>query len=272
MRIYISADIEGVAGVVTGAHTSPSGFEYERARRWMTAEVVAACEAAFKAGASAIVVSDSHGSGENLLLEELPDRVEVVRSWPRPLSMMQGLETGPFAAALLLGYHSGAHHENGIMAHTITGEILALRLNGMAASETVLSAAIAGHFDVPVALATGDDAYCAHAREVLAGVETAEVKWAHGSLAARTMKPSAACALIAQKTTVALAGLAALRPFVLDPPITVDVTLRGRLQAELLDYLPYVERTGATSVRHVAQDMVAASKFLEFITTYKPHD
>ena len=272
MRIYISSDIEGVAGVVTGAHTSPSGFEYERAREWMTAEVTAACEAAMEAGATEIVVSDSHGSGENLLLERLPDPVQVVRSWPRPLSMMQGLETGPFAAALLLGYHSGAHHNDGIMAHTITGEIMALKLNGMAASETVLSAAIAGHFGVPVALATGDDAYCAHARQVLAGVETAEVKWAHGSLAARTMKPSAACNLIAEKTKVALAGLAALKPFVIDPPITMDVVLRGRLQAELLDYLPNVERTGATSVRHVAQDMVAASKFLEFITTYKPND
>ena len=85
------------------------------------------------------------------------------------------------------------------------------------------------------------------------------------------MKPSLACALIAEKTTAALAGLAALNAFVLDPPITIEVTLQDRLQAELLDYLPDVERTGATSVRHVARDMVAASKFLEFITTYKAH-
>jgi len=174
MRLYISADIEGVAGVVTFHQTGPKSFEYERARRWMTGEVVAACHAARDCGVTDIVVSDSHGSGENLLLEEFPAGVQIVRSWPRPLAMMQGLEIGPFDAAFLLGYHAGAHHEAGVIAHTMTGQILELRLNGVQASETVLSAAIASHFGVPVAMVSGDDAYCAHAGEVFA---TSSQRW-----------------------------------------------------------------------------------------------
>lgn len=270
MRLYISSDIEGVAGVVTDQHTGPKGFEFERARAWMTGEVVAACRAALAAGVSEIVVSDSHGSGQNLLLDELPGEVQVVRSWPRPLAMMQGLETGPFDAAFLLGYHTGAHHDAGVMAHTMTGQIAALRLNGTPASETVLSAAIAGHYGVAVALVSGDDAYCAHAREALGEVETAEVKWAYGTLSARTMKPELARRLIAERASLALARLADFRPMRIATPVTMEIDFKGRMQAELLAYLPIVERIGAASVRHVAADMLAASKFLEFVTTYTP--
>jgi len=97
MRIYISADIEGIAGVVTREHTRPEGFEYQSARIWMTDSVAAAANAAFAAGASEVVISDSHGNAQNLLLDRLPRAVQVVRSWPRPLSMMQGMESGDYA-------------------------------------------------------------------------------------------------------------------------------------------------------------------------------
>ena len=92
MKIYISADLEGVVGAVTGEQLNPSGFEYERFREFMTAEVNACITAAVTAGATEIIVSDSHGNGQNLLIEKLPKDVLVVRSWPRPLAMMQGLD------------------------------------------------------------------------------------------------------------------------------------------------------------------------------------
>ena len=92
MKIYISADMEGVAGVVTDAQLGPEGFEYQRFREFMTAEVVAAIDAARMAGATEILVSDSHGNGQNLLIEKLPDDVMIVRSWPRELGMMEGID------------------------------------------------------------------------------------------------------------------------------------------------------------------------------------
>src|SRR6476661_4368716 len=92
MKIYISADMEGIVGVVTADQLGPQGFEYNRFREFMTEEVKAAVEAAFEAGATEIVVSDSHGNGENLLIEKLPKNITVVRSWPRPLMMMQGID------------------------------------------------------------------------------------------------------------------------------------------------------------------------------------
>src|SRR5579864_6448097 len=98
LKVYISVDMEGVAGVVTADQLLPAGFEYERFRGFMTAEAVAAIQGARDAGATAIVVSDSHGNGENLLIEQLPSDVTLVRSWPRPLTMMEGIDSS-FAAA-----------------------------------------------------------------------------------------------------------------------------------------------------------------------------
>src|SRR5687767_6142255 len=106
MKIYISADMEGVVGVVTNEQLGPQGFEYQRFREFMTQEVNAAIEAAFEAGATEIVVSDSHGNGQNLLIEKLPKNILLVRSWPRPLMMMQGIDE-TFAGAIFLGYHTG---------------------------------------------------------------------------------------------------------------------------------------------------------------------
>ncbi|MGB1842334.1 MAG: M55 family metallopeptidase, partial [Longimicrobiales bacterium] len=92
LKVYISADLEGVVGVVTGDQLGPSGFEYGRFRQFMTNEVNAAISAAREMGATEILVSDSHGNGENLLMEQLPDDIQLIRAWPRPLMMMEGID------------------------------------------------------------------------------------------------------------------------------------------------------------------------------------
>ena len=112
MKIYISADLEGVAGVVTEQQLDPAGFEYERFREFMTAEVNVAIEACFEAGATEVLVSDSHGNGQNLLIDRLPDQVSVIRSWPRPLMMMEGIDE-TFAGAIFLGYHCATTNPTG---------------------------------------------------------------------------------------------------------------------------------------------------------------
>ena len=105
-----------------------------------------------------MVVSDSHGNGQNLLLDELPDNVRVVRSWPRPLGMMQGIEEGGFVGACLIGYHAGASNPSGILAHTLYGLVIReVRINGKVIPEAGISAGIAAHFGVPIIMISGNE-------------------------------------------------------------------------------------------------------------------
>jgi D-amino peptidase len=189
LKIYISADMEGVVGVVTSDQLGPEGFEYQRFREFMTAEVNAAIEAAFAVGATEILVSDSHGNGENLLIEKLPKNVQVVRSWPRPLMMMQGIDE-TFDGAIFIGYHSSTTNPEGVRAHTMSSANLAdVRLNGISMPEAGINAAIAGHFNVPIIMISGDDAVVKEVTNLLGNLESATVKWAYGFHSAKTMTP-----------------------------------------------------------------------------------
>jgi D-amino peptidase len=267
-KLFISVDMEGVAGVVTGDQLGPSGFEYQRFRGFMTDEVLAVIRGARAAGVTEIVVADAHGNGENLLIERLPDDVTIVRSWPRPLMMMEGIDE-TFDAAILLGYHAGTTNLEGVRAHTFSsGRLTDLRLNGRSVPEAGVSAAIAGHFGVPVVLISGDDAAVAEAQAMLGGVEGAVTKWNLSYHSARTLTPAAAVALIEERTRAALARAASIRPFVLDEPVTLDLRFKSYRPPQLLAYLPSVERPDAHSIRYVGQDILEISRFLEFALSY----
>jgi D-amino peptidase len=152
LKVYISVDMEGVAGVVTADQLLPGGFEYERFRRFMTDEAVAAVRGAQAAGATEVVVSDSHGNGESLLIELFPKDVRIVRSWPRHGEMMAGLDS-TFAAALFVGYHASTTNPKGVRAHTISSaHFTRVALNGTAVTEGELNAAYAGALGVPVTM------------------------------------------------------------------------------------------------------------------------
>ena len=167
LKVYISADMEGVTGAVTGAQLGPDGFEYGRFRQFMTDEVNAAITAAREAGATEILVSDSHGNGENLLIDQLPDDVMLVRSWPRPLMMMEGIDE-TFDAAMFIGYHASTANTSGVRAHTISSaNLTSVKINGVEMTEGSISAAISGHFGVPVVMISGDDAAVAEVQSVV---------------------------------------------------------------------------------------------------------
>ena len=269
-KIYISVDLEGIAGVVSGDQLAPTGFEYAKAREWMTGEAVAAIEAAREAGAREIVVSDSHGNGESLLLDQLPPDVTVIRSWPRPLMMMEGIDS-TFDAAIFIGYHSGTTNPAGVRAHTISSAMFAaVALNGVPVPEAGISAAIAGRFDVPVVMVSGDDVAVQEARQLLGDVEGAVVKRAVSFHAAATMTPEAARGVIRERVRAALARHAAFKPYVVRAPVRLDLTFKNYRPAELLAYLPGVQRTSAHAVRFTGRDMVEVSRFLEFVTKYEP--
>ncbi|HEX7177297.1 MAG TPA: M55 family metallopeptidase [Pyrinomonadaceae bacterium] len=270
MKIYISADMEGIAGVVTGEQLGPAGFEYARFREFMTLEVLTAVETVFEAGATEVLVSDSHGNGQNLLIERLPKNVTIVRSWPRPLMMMQGIDSS-FDAAIFIGYHSGTTNPEGVRAHTISSARLAdVRLNGASVPEAGVNAAIAGHFGVPVIMVSGDDAAVKEMQTLLGDVEGAVVKWAYGFHSARTMTPEAARDLIREKVRRAVGRIRDFKPYKIKAPVTLDVRFKNYRPSEVLAYLSTVERTDAHSVRFVGRDIVEVSKFLEFIMTYEP--
>jgi D-amino peptidase len=268
LKVFISADMEGVAGTVTGDQLGPGGFEYERFRRIMTGEVRAAIDGARDAGATEILVADSHGNGENLLIEDLPADITVVRSWPRPLMMMQGIDS-TFHAAVFIGYHAGVANPLGVRAHTISSARLQdVRLNGRAVSEGAINAAIAAHYGVPVVAVSGDDAAVAEVRAAVGDLEGAVVKWGYSFHAARTLVPEAAARLIREKVAAGVRRRAAFRPAPLRGPIQLEVRFRFYRPAEMLAYLPIVERTDAHTIRYVAPDVIAVSRFIEFLTTY----
>ena len=270
LKIYISADMEGVVGVVTGDQLGQSGFEYQRFRAFMTQEVNTAIDAAFEAGATEVVVSDSHGNGENLLLEQLPENVVIIRSWPRPLSMMEGIDA-TFDGAIFIGYHTSTTNMRGVRAHTFSSaRLTAVRLNGQAMAEAGINAAIAGHFDVPIIMISGDDAIVEEAQSLLGDIEGAVVKWALGFHSAKTLTPQAAYPVIREKVKAAMARIDAFKPYRLDGPIQLEVSFKNYRPVEVLGYLPIVERIDAHTIRFVGKDMIEVSKFLAFILNYTP--
>jgi D-amino peptidase len=270
MKVYISADMEGVVGVVTGDHLGPAGFEYQRAREFMTQEVVTAIEAARRAGATEILVSDSHGNGENIMLEKLPKDVQLVRGWPRPLMMMQGLDE-TFDAALLIGYHASTSNKEGVRAHTISsGRLTDIRLNGVSVPEAAICAAIAGHFDVPAVMISGDNVIIDEARGLIGDIEGAVTKWAYSFHSARTLTPEAAYEVIDEAVGRALGRLSEFEPYKVKTPVELEIRFKNYRPPQLLEYLPIVERIDSHSIRFSARDMIQASKFIEFVTSYSP--
>jgi D-amino peptidase len=260
VRVYVSSDIEGVAGVVASDQTVPSGgTEYQRARRLMTAEVNAAVRAAFDAGASEVLVNDGHGPNTNLLVEELDERVELLTGRPKPLNMMHGVGDG-FEAALLLGYHARTGTAAATLDHAYLGSVgFDLRLNGRSYGEFGLNAMLAGAFGVPVVVTSGDDKLVAEATALLPRIEAVQVKQAVSRTAARTLTPAAARARIAGAVRRALKGdlgVGLLRPPA--PPFELDVVFLRAGMADVAAVMPGTERLDGRTVRWRGDDYVDA--------------
>ena len=268
LKVYISVDMEGVAGVVTADQLNPPGFEYERFRGFMTDETVAAVNAAMDAGATEVVVSDSHGNGENLLLERFPKDVKVVRSFPRRGAMVAGLDAS-FAAVVFIGYHASTSNSAGVRAHTISSaHFTRVALNGVAVTEAEFNAAYAGELGVPVVFVSGDDAAIQEITGRLGAMDSVVTKTSLGFHAAETLTPAAACDAIYRGVRSSIGHRGQRTPFKIAPPITVDLSFKNYMAAEVLTYLRAIQRVDAHSVRFVGQDMKEVSDFVDFVDTY----
>jgi len=268
LKVYISADMEGIGGVDTPVQTQPQGRDYEKFRRLMTLEVNAAIAGAFDAGASEVLVSDSHGDAQNIDIELLDKRARIVRAWPRPLMMMQGIDSS-FDAVLFVGYHASEGSADAVLSHTFSGSE-AVSLNGKAVPEAGFNAAIAGDFGVPVVFLSGDQTIAEEAKRLLGPIETAVVKQAIGYTSAITMHPELSQELIRDGVRRGIRRRKDIPPFKLAHPVRLEVTYKTTVIAEVASYLRGVERTAGNTITFNAQDMIEASKYRTVISLLRP--
>jgi D-amino peptidase len=266
-KVFISVDMEGITGVVQPAQLGPDGFEYQRAREWMTGEVNAAISGIRSAGPADIVVADSHGNGQSLLIDKLPDDVQIVRGFPRPLEMMQGIDES-FAAAVFIGYHASEWTANAVRGHTISSaRLLGVKLNGAEVSEGIYNAALAGQFGVPVAFVSGDRLAVTQLQKAVAGVEGAIVKEPLGYHSAMTLTPARGQAMIKDGVARAMSKLSSMQPYRVRTPIDLEVGFKLTIDAERAAFVPGLARLDAHSVKGTFTDMVQVTRLLQVLTS-----
>jgi D-amino peptidase len=266
-KIFISVDMEGITGVVQPAQLGPEGFEYQRAREWMTGEVNSAIAGIRATGPAEIVVCDSHGNGQSLLIDKLPDDVRIVRGFPRPMEMMQGLDES-FAAAVFIGYHASEWTANAVRGHTISSaRLLGVKLNGVEVSEGMYNAALAGQFGVPVAFVSGDRLAVTQLQQVAPAAEGAIVKEPYGYHSALTVTPARGQAMIYEGLTRAMAKLGSLQPYRLTAPIALEVGFKLTLDAERAAFVPGLTRSDAHNVKGTFHDMTEITRLLQVLTS-----
>jgi D-amino peptidase len=267
-KVFISVDMEGITGVVDPAQLGPDGFEYQRAREWMTGEVNAAIAGIRSSGPAEIVICDSHGNGQSLLIDKVPDDVRIVRGFPRPLEMMQGLDD-TFAAAVFIGYHASEWTADAVRGHTISSaRLLGIKLNGSEVSEGIYNAALAGHFNVPIAFVSGDRLAVTQIQKAVPGVEGVIVKEPYGYHSAQTVTPARGQAMIREGVTRAMAKVSSLQPYRLTTPIALEVGFKLTIDAERAAFVPGLSRADAHTVKGTFRDLPEITRLLQVLTDF----
>ena len=259
MKVYVSADMEGVTGVTHPQDVIPGRPRYEQFRRFLTADVNAAIDGAGRAGATDFVVNEAHDGMRNLVLEDLDPRAEVIVGQRKPLSMMEGVEGAD--VAFFVGYHARAGVE-GILSHTYSSpaEVIGVELNGEPCSEARMNAAFSGTLGIPVGLVTGDDCTCAEAESLYEGVRTARVKTAIDRYTARCISPDAARVLIQETAADAISSADELAAYAPEGPYTFAVEFATTSTAASVLHFPQLERKGDRIVTWTHDDYATAYK------------
>ena len=256
LKVFISVDMEGVTGVVNVDDASRGGKDYDYFRQTMTREANAAIEGALAAGATEIIVRDSHGSALNLLPEMLNRNSKLLRDWSEgPMYMMEGIDE-TYDAAIYVGYHARAGTTNGVLDHTSSGNVTDVKINGISMPETGYNALMAGYYDVPVVFVAGDQAVCDQAEELLGNVETVAVKEGIGA-AALNLHPEVARERIREGVERALRNLDDYETYKLEPPYTLRLTLKTEQNIyRAVALYPGAKRSGDWEVTYEADDVM----------------
>lgn len=264
LKVFISVDMEGIAGLVNNEETSSTGRDYEYFRRLMTREANSAIEGAKAAGATDIVVRDGHGSARNILPDLLDKDVRLLRDWSGgPKSMMEGIDE-TFSAVVFVGYHAKAGTPNAIIKHTETGNVLDLSINGVSLPESGLNGLIAGAYDVPVVFVAGDKAVCEQSKALFGEVETVAVKEGIGA-ASLGLSPELAYQKIRAGVEKALRNVGAYKPYKMKPPYTMVVKLKQEPMVYKASLFPGVKRTGDWEVTYTTDKIMDAVFMFEVV-------
>lgn len=265
MRVFVSVDIEGVAGVAGQEEGSPGNPEYERARRLMTGEANAAIRGVLAAEDTAeVTVADAHGTFRNIIPELLDPHARLVRGKPRALAMVDGIQSG-FDAAIFVGYHGRAGTGDSVLSHTFTGTLADVRVNGRSVGEIGLNAAVAGTFRVPVVLVTGDASVEAEVSSLLPTTGTTVVKRGVGRHAADSLHPERACAAIERDVTAAVQRSSSVEPFVVSGAVALEVDVTQPAFADQAMVVPGVKRLSGRTLGYDAPDYMTAYRIVRLI-------
>jgi D-amino peptidase len=251
LKVFISIDMEGLAGVVAGSDVSPTGRDYAHFRTIMAGEANAAVRGAFAAGARDVVVRDSHGDKTNLLPGDLARGATLIRGQGTgPKNMMEGIDE-TFGAVVFLGYHAKAGTPNAILEHTSNGNVIDFSVNGVSLPEGGYNALVAGLYKVPVVFASGDRALTEQLTKLLGPIETLAVKEEIGGEASRGMSPELARDSIEQGVMRAVRRRAELKPFTMSAPYTMVLKVRAEKPA-----YKGAEKTGPGEFKFTSPDLL----------------
>ncbi|MGH6775664.1 M55 family metallopeptidase [Brucella tritici] len=264
MKIFISADIEGTAGITNWDEARKGHADYEEFREYMTDELVAACEGARAAGAKEIVVKDAHSTARNLILSKLPDYVRIVRGWSgHPDAMMFGIDRS-FSAALYTGYHNKAGTDTNPLAHTLTGTVSRMLINGEVASEYTLNAFCAARYGVPSAFLSGDAGMCSEARGLVPDILTVATSEGHGP-ATSSLSPQGAVKAIREGVEQALSrDLSECLPK-LAKTFELIVEYTNPIEAYRGSWYPDIEHPAPRTLRFKADDFFDIQRAIRFV-------
>ena len=264
VKVFISSDMEGTAGIVDWTQCQPGHPEYETSRELLLGEVNAAIDGARAGGAERFLVNDSHSTMQNLRPDRLAGRARYLSGRHKPLYMMQGLDSS-FDAVFFVSYHGSMGGPSSVLSHTYNPKAISeVRLNGLPVGEAGVNALIAQKHGVPIVLVTGDDVTAAETTAICPGVRTAVVKTAVSRFAADSLHPADARELIAAQAQAAIEGLGDAPVPTVELPARLDIQFRNADLAEMATWVRGVERTDACEVHLVDDD--PERLFRRFIT------
>lgn len=267
MKIYISADIEGISGVVNWGFTSQTEYNYSRARKLMTDEVNAAVTGAKLAGAEEILVNDSHGPMTNILIEDLDEEVRLISGNKKLLGMMEGIDDS-FDGVLLIGYHA-RHNTLGVLSHSYYGSVVTeIKINGRVVGEFEFNTMVAGYYNVPVVFVSGDDVVAGQVREFNQDIETLIVKKAHSRYCAESIQPKLVHKLLKENVQKTLSSrLKNIKPCKVEGKIELEIGFHNSGMAEATLFIPGVEMAAPNRVKYMAKDIIEAYKIRVALVT-----
>ena len=264
MKIYISADIEGVTGVSHWDETLKKEADYREFQEQMTAEVIAACNGALKAGANEIWIKDAHDTGRNLITSKLPEQVKLIREWSKhPFSMMQELDDS-FDAVVMIGYHAGAGSQFNPLSHTLTENFSSIKINAKPASEFLINAYTAGLVGVPVVFVSGDKGICDDVLSFQERIWTVSVQEGVGA-STISIHPQVAIKKIEDGVEAALSKDISPLKIKLPPTFKVKIEFRDHISAYRASFYPGVTRLANKTIQFEHKDYFEVLRTLMFI-------